>query len=216
MRRPSFSVLVGSLSLLALAGCRRDEIRTYAVKKDPASVTASSPSPAMPGPAAPSADAPAQDAMRNTAVPTASGPGLVWDAPAGWTAGPARPMRKATLLIPGEAGGPSSELAVTAFPGDVGGNLANVNRWRQQLGLPPIAQSELGSALQHIDVGPLHIDVVELAGPATPPAVPQRVLGAIVPHAGSTWFFKLTGPDPLVARQREAFFAFVRTIRPQG
>jgi hypothetical protein len=152
--------------------------------------------------------------MRNTAVDTATGPALTWDAPPSWTPGPERPMRKATLLIADESGGPGAELAVTAFPGDVGGNLANVNRWRQQLGLPPISASQLSSALRHIDVGPLHVDVVELVGSATPPSVPQRVLGAIVPHAGSTWFFKLTGPDALVARERETFLRFLQSLRP--
>ena len=154
--------------------------------------------------------------MANTRVDTASGPALAWEVPAGWSAGPERPMRKATLLIPGEAGAPGAELSVTAFPGDVGGNLANVNRWRQQLSLPPIGEAELGSALQHLDVGALHVDFVELVGPAKPPASPQSVLGAIVPYAGATWFFKLTGPDALVARERDAFLAFVRSLRPAG
>lgn len=206
MRRPSNFVLLGLPCLIALAGCRRDEIRTYAVKKDPAA--AAQPAPAAAAPTAASADA----AMRNTPVDTATGPGLTWKTPEGWQAGPERPMRKATLIVPGAEGAAGAELAVTAFPGDVGGNLANVNRWRQQLNLPPIGEAELGAALQHLDVGPLHIDVVELAGPGG--AAAQRVLGAIVPYAGATWFFKLTGPDALVAGERGRFLDFVRSIRP--
>jgi hypothetical protein len=222
MRRPSFFALASLLGILALTACRRDEIQTYTVKKDSADTA---PALAQP-PSAPSASVPAASAdtasaaqaadaaMRNTAVNTASGPALAWTTPAGWTTGPERPMRKDTLLIAGEAGAPGAELAVTAFPGDVGGNLANVNRWRQQLSLPPISQTELGAALQHLDVGALHIDVIELVGPAAPPAAPQRVLGAIVPYAGATWFFKLTGPDALIAREKENFLALVRSLRP--
>jgi hypothetical protein len=124
-------------------------------------------------------------------------------------------MRKATFIIPGEAPGQQAELAVTAFPGDVGGNLANVNRWRQQLQLAPIAAAELGSALNHIDAGSLHIDLAELLGPApTDGKIRQRVLGAIVPHNGATWFFKLTGPDALVSKEKETFLAFIKTIQP--
>lgn len=231
MRRPLLSAALVTLSALGLAACRRDEVRSYTVNKSPAPDAAAgetapasgSPAPALPpghptlAPGAPGASAADADAMmRNTPVNTATGPELAWTAPAGWTAGPERPMRKGTLLIPGEGPAGGAELAITAFPGDVGGNLANVNRWRQQLGLPPIGAAQLGAALQHIDVGPLHIDVVELVGPATPPATPQRVLGAIVPFSGATWFFKLTGPDALVAREREQFLAFVRTIRPAG
>jgi len=222
MRRSAFSVLAATLAALSLGNvaCRRDEIRTYTVKKEAAApAAASSPSPMMPG-ALPAASAPggagADATMANTRVDTASGPALAWDVPAGWSAGPERPMRKATLLIPGENGGAGAELAVTAFPGDVGGNLANVNRWRQQLSLPPIGETELRSALQHLDVGALHVDVVELVGPSKPPATTQRVLGAIVPYSGATWFFKLTGPDALVARERDTFLAFIRSVRPQG
>ena len=231
MRTTLPTTLACLLAALSLAACRKAEIVTYRVVKDHGAESAGSTTgPAAPGSAsapstspAPAAGAPASGpgaandpqaamaAMANTAVTTASGPGLVWTAPADWSAGPDRPMRKATLLIPGEAGGPGAELAITAFPGDVGGNLANVNRWRQQLSLPPIGEAELGGALQHMDVGALHLDVVELVG-----GNGQRVLGAIVPHAGATWFFKVTGPDALVAANKDAFLAFLRTVRPQG
>jgi hypothetical protein len=40
------------------------------------------------------------------------------------------------------------------------------------------------------------------------------VLGALVPHAGATWFFKLDGPDAVVAREKSAFIAFLQTLRP--
>ena len=212
MRRPLLPAFACALGALSLAACRKDEIVTYRVIQDPAPAAQPAPPPAgqartMPGSSRPGPQAP----MANTAVTTAHGPGLAWTTPSDWSAGPDRPMRKATLLIPGEAGGPGAELAITAFPGDVGGNLANVNRWRQQLSLPPIGEAELGGALQHMDVGALHLDVVELVG-----GNGQRVLGAIVPHAGATWFFKVTGPDALVAANKDAFLAFLRTVRPQG
>jgi len=41
----------------------------------------------------------------------------------------------------------------------------------------------------------------------------SRMIGVIVPHAGATWFFKFTGPDSLVAREKPAFLGFLRTIR---
>lgn len=202
MRRPLPVFLFATLTLLALNGCRREEIRTYAVKKDPATNASAS------APAAPSADA----AMSNTPVTTAEGPGLAWSAPTHWKTGPEKAMRKATFLIPGENGGPGAELAVTAFPGDVGGPLANVNRWRGQLSLPPLAEGELATALSHLHVGDLHLDYVELVAAGTPPA--RRVLGALVPHSGATWFFKLEGPDALVAREKPAFLAFLQSLRP--
>ncbi len=221
-----FPAVLVILCALSLSACRREETRTYTVPKS-AESTPPPAAPATPPPAVagggmpalppghpttmPGADADAM--MRNTPVNVATGPALTWTAPAGWVVGAERPMRRGTLTIPGDGPAGDAELAITAFPGDVGGNLANVNRWRQQLGLGPIGPAELRTALQHLHVGPLHIDVVELVGPANPPSAPTRVLGAIVPHAGSTWFFKLTGPDALVARERAAFMGLVRSIR---
>jgi hypothetical protein len=63
-----------------------------------------------------------------------------WDTPDGWTVGPERPLRFATLLTRNE--GRPIELTVS-FLGP-GQDLAdNVNRWRGQLGLPPIARDQL-------------------------------------------------------------------------
>lgn len=141
-------------------------------------------------------------------VPVASGPGLAWSAPAGWDDVAPGPMAKATYRIAGPEG--TAELAAYAFPGDVGGELANVNRWRGQAGLPPLGEGELGGALTRIAAGGLSIDVVDVDGPTS------HLLGAIVPFGGSTWFFKLTGPSALVAREKAAFLAFLRTLRPSA
>ena len=80
----------------------------------------------------------------------------------------------------------------------------------------PIDADDLNSVLTHIHVGDLHIDLAELLGPApADEGKPRlRVLGAIVPHNGATWFFKLTGPDALVAREKNAFIAFIQSIQP--
>jgi hypothetical protein len=195
------------LPLIALAAilvsCRKDEITTYRIPKEAA--------PAQPAAATPAA-APAATSgagMAGTPVATATGAALAWTAPASWTAKPASGMRKGSYTITGPGG--AAELAITAFPGDVGGDLANVNRWRGQLQLPPIAQAEFETATRHLDRNGLHITVVDLVGTG---GSAQRILGAMVPHAGATWFFKLMGPDALVAQERTAFLAFVDTIKP--
>ncbi|EIQ01751.1 hypothetical protein OpiT1DRAFT_00325 [Opitutaceae bacterium TAV1] len=201
--------------ILAGAGCRDREITSYTIPKEqpaihpPLAATDAALPPATGAPGSGNTN------MAGTPVVTASGDGLSWTAPAHWKPGPDAPMRKATYLIADdETGGGTAELTVTAFPGDVGGNLANVNRWRQQIQLPPIGAAELEKDLRHLDVGPLHIDVIELAATAGSP--PPRVLGAIVPYEGATWFFKLTGPAALVARERAAFDSFLKTLRPAG
>jgi hypothetical protein len=201
--RPSF---VAALSLVLLMGCKDREIATYRAPKDPP--------PAMPGmpPAGDAAampSAPGDQSMANTPVPTASGSDLVWTAPANWTAKPNGPMRKGSFSIKGDNG--DADLSITAFPGSTGGLLANVNRWRGQLGLAALGEGELETNTVHHDSGDLHMVVVDFAGNAGDKST--RILGAIVPHDTDTWFFKLMGPDALVESQKPAFLEFLHTIK---
>jgi hypothetical protein len=209
------------LLCLAGSGCSDPKIETYRVKKDPAAAPTATaaatpaspaPAPAAPAPAAPAA-APAatvvaadRAAMANTAVATAKGQGLQWTAPANWTPKAGSAMRKGTYAIKGAGG--EAELAITAFPGDVGGDLANVNRWRGQVGLGPIGSAELASSINRFRANSLDIAVVDILG-----SNGQRILGGIVPFAGSTWFFKLTGPDGVVAAEKPAFVEYMKTVR---
>jgi len=39
------------------------------------------------------------------------------------------------------------------------------------------------------------------------------MLAAVIPRPGQSWFFKLVGPEKIVAKQREPFLALVRSIR---
>ena len=202
-----------SRSLLALVACsvglmacRDQKIASYRVPKEKEAAVPPANSAAAPATAPP----PSGDAMANTAVTTASGVGLTWSAPAHWKAKPASAMRKGSYAVPGEARA-EADLSITAFPGDVGGDLANLNRWRGQIQLPPLSASDVGTASTHADYNDLHFTVVDFANPQSP--TPQRILGAIVPLENATWFFKLMGPDALVAREKPAFEAFLQTVK---
>jgi hypothetical protein len=226
-RRYSIPALL--LFVLAAAGCKDREITSYRAPKDPAPAALPAAAPAaMNGqlpdghppiggsPAPASNPAPASSPMG--AMPDGSGPrvaagnALTWTAPAHWQAKTASSFRKATYTIVGE-GDATADLAVTAFPGDTGGLFANVNRWRGQIGLPPIAESELAAGVQHLDVNEFHIDVVDILGSLN--GQPTRMLGAIVPHEGQTWFFKLVGPDAIVVKEQAPFREFLATIKVQ-
>ena len=200
------------LTLLLTSGCRDREISAYRAPKDPVPPE----QPATPASGQLPPDHPPLGGseggnMANTAVPT-GGDSLTWSAPAAWTAMPDRPMRKATYALKG-ADGTAADLAITAFPGDTGGLLANVNRWRSQISLPSIAAHQIDAHVVHLDIGALHVDFVEFSGTAN--GAPTRLLGAVVPHGGETWFFKLVGPDTLVAGEKAAFLEFLRTVRPR-
>jgi hypothetical protein len=207
-RRAVFAL---AASLIVLFGCKKAAVESYRVPKEPVAATASdSPAPApKAGPSA--ASAPSGGSMANTPVATATGSDLAWTAPAGWTAKAPGSMRKGSYAVKSEGTSGEADLSITAFPGDVGGELANLNRWRGQVDLPPITQAQFESSVQRMERNGLKITVVELVGSG---ADAKRILGAMVPYAGATWFFKLMGPDAVVAKQKTAFSAFVETIKP--
>jgi hypothetical protein len=143
---------------------------------------------------------PAQAPMNSMPVVAESGASLVWTAPADWTQKAGSATRKGSYA----AGG--AEVAITAFPGDVGGVLANVNRWRGQAGLDPVDEAGLAAVTTPLDSNGFHILVADASGGA------QSIVAAIVPWNGGTWFFKLTGPADQVAKARPGFLEFLKTV----
>lgn len=159
--------------------------------------------------AAPAPAAPGSGNMADTEVIKASGPGLKWTAPANWAVKPGSAMRKGSYAVSGPGG--DADLSITAFPGDVGGELANVNRWRGQLALAPVSASDLDGAVTRREVNGLRLTIVDLTGGSGDAR--QRLVGAIVPFDGATWFFKLTGPESTVAAEQSTFLSFLNTLQ---
>lgn len=139
------------------------------------------------------------------AAPVGDG-SVTWQLPDGWVPVKGSSARYATIGLTGTDGS-KAELAVTHFPGDVGGDLANVNRWRAQIGLPPVDEAALAPAITGIAAGPKTIKVIDATGPQ------NRCAAGWVAHGGETWFFKLTGPDPLISAEKAKFTAFIESIR---
>lgn len=201
---PFLATITCLLTSLLLTACRKEEVVVYRVAKSEtlAPTTAPVANPAAVGPEA---------NMVNTTVATATGSDLSWTPPASWQSKAGSAMRKGTYVIT-DAAGASAELAITAFPGDVGGEVANVNRWRGQLQLGPLTEAEVSADISRSTVNGLPVAVVDFANSASSP--PQRMLGAMIPFGGATWFFKLMGPDATVAAAKPAFLAFLQTVKP--
>jgi hypothetical protein len=195
------SILAIGAATLLLAACGDEKVSVYRVpkEKDPELPAAAAGAPADQAPGA---------AMADTAVPTASGADLVWQAPAAWRVGAPAPMRKATYGVPGA--GSEAELSITAFPSDVGGELANVNRWRGQVGMPSVAADGLEASLSRVEANGITFTIVELVPPGDKA---EGILGAIVPFDGSTWFFKLKGPVPVLKASKADFISFLHSVR---
>lgn len=131
-----------------------------------------------------------------------------WTLPEGWTRAPDRAMRRASFAV-GDSG---LELAVTSFPGDVGGLEANVNRWRRQLGLGPMEAAEMESVVTTREIDGRTIQVVDLAAPSADGTGGTRMLTAIAQVEGVSWFFKVTGPDSAIADAKPEFETFIDSL----
>ncbi len=135
-----------------------------------------------------------------------------WNVPSGWREVPGGQFLVAKFSIAGE-GNAQADVNVSMSSGDGGGLLANVNRWRQQLGLSVTTDTELASSAKSVDLAGGKVTLVDLSGTDARTRQPARVIGAIVPQSGQTWFYKLMGESKLVETQKEAFTQFVQTVR---
>jgi hypothetical protein len=193
MRRTCAAAAV-CLAIGLLAGCRRDDqIQNYQTPKETAPPPATAP--AMPMMGADSLPVPA-----NAAPPH-------WTTPAGWQEMPPNGVRLGDFVVPG-TDGKKAEVTITTFPGEVGGALANVNRWRQEVGLGPIAENEIASDKVVVDSseGKLY----DLAGAA------ERTVVAMIPRGGSTWFYKMRGDPDVVSGAKQVFLQFLSSVHFAG
>jgi len=154
-----------------------------------------------PGPAGP----PVAKAESTTEPGPNELPEMTFTVPEGWTPGPLKPFRRISWNV--NADGQSAEMYISQAGGDVS---ANINRWRGQAGLSPISDpAELQKTIEKIDVDGVTGDLVVLKGDD-----PQKaMLGAIVVHEGSNWFFKMTGPAAAAPEQQDAFRKFVTSVK---
>ncbi|HEX4144091.1 MAG TPA: hypothetical protein VHY91_11200 [Pirellulales bacterium] len=88
-----------------------------------------------------------------------------YDPPADWQPQGAGPMRYETFVIPGEQ---RLELAISTFPkleaDETAFLLANVNRWRGQLGLGQIGEDELAGSTRQLPLAEGTATLVDLVG----------------------------------------------------
>lgn len=145
-------------------------------------------------------------AKEHPAIPLNAAP-IRWTVPAGWQQKPADGFRLGSFAIHGQKAG-KAEVAITSFPGAVGTELSNVNRWRGELALAPLEAGDLAS-------GPVAVDSIQgklydIAGASA------RTVVAVIPRNGKSWFIKLRGDTATVAEARPAFLEFLKSIHFNG
>jgi len=131
-----------------------------------------------------------------------------WAVPPTWKEEVAGAMQVARFTISGDTGS-RAEASVAKIGGDGGGALANVNRWRGQIGLGPIEAAALEKETSTIEAGGIKSLLLDV----TSTDKKKRLIAVSVPGGNSTWFYKIMGDEALVGRERDNFIQFVKSAQ---
>ncbi|HWH70383.1 MAG TPA: hypothetical protein VNT26_13435 [Candidatus Sulfotelmatobacter sp.] len=147
-----------------------------------------------------------------TAVTASAAAKPTWQVPANWQETPGGPFLVAKFVITG-AEKAQANVNVSMSAGTGGGVAGNVNRWRGQLGLEQMPEAEVSKSLTSLDTTAGKAMLVDMTGTDAKSGQKARLVGAIVPQADQTWFFKLMGNEQVVGQEKEAFTKFVQTAK---
>lgn len=134
-----------------------------------------------------------------------SNPRIKWQIPPGWSEVPPSAMRYASF----SAGGNNDkiDISIVTFAGEGGSDADNVNRWRQQIGLPPMSPASVATQVAPLKSSEANFSSVDIAG------ANARTLAAWTRREGHVWFFKATGPSAAVEKEKQNFVKFVQSVR---
>jgi hypothetical protein len=181
--------LAGCAVLFLLASCNNDKIEVYRIPKENSIIAME----------------------EGRLAPQAPEHSAKWAKPDGWSEQPVSEMRLASFKVNGP-NATSADISVTAFPGDAGGLVSNVNRWRGQLQLPQLEEKQLRQTIQQAEVQGAPAYFVDLQTVENS-SKPSRILGAVMERSDRTWFVKMTGPPTLLESERRKFFDFVNSFQ---
>jgi hypothetical protein len=182
-----------SVVIVGGAGCDRDEISVREIPKGAEKIAAEP-----------------QDRLER--APDETGTVVIWRVPEGWREVPSgAPMRLATFEITDSEAG-VVEVAVTSFPGEVGGVLANVNRWRGQMGVAPVDEAGLEQVVRRFSRPGYEGYFTTVEGSGTV-MLAGGVYGAL---ENQSWFVRAEVPSPASAEAEESILGFLKTFGQAG
>ncbi len=196
---------LGVAGVLLASGCGEDEAQVHEVPEGVETIA--------------EAERP-QTEQRETREPTTGAPpegvGAAateqpWSVPDSWSESADVPsMRLATLVIEDESG--PVEVAISRFAGDVGGMLANVNRWRGQIGLGPVTEAELVGLIEPFQTPGFDGAFLHIEGER------QHMLVGSLYETGAdrTWFVRVLTEPEVASRLKDEVFAFARSFSADG
>jgi hypothetical protein len=144
--------------------------------------------------------------MAGAAPQMTNSPQIEWKKPEGWTEVPPSSMRYASFSAPADDGG-KIDISVVTFPGDGGSDADNINRWRGQMGLAPVDSNTVTSQVSPLKTADTTFSTTDIAGDKT------RTIAAWTRRDGRVWFFKATGPNAAIEKEKPKFVKFIESVR---
>jgi hypothetical protein len=133
--------------------------------------------------------------------------GLSWTLPKGWTQTLTGGIRYATLK---PAGAGNLDASVVVLPGQAGGEVANVNRWRGQLGLPALDAAALPAMRKVVNTKVGQVSMYDFSSEGVQKT---RLVAGLALVNGSSWFFKMTGDATAVGAAVPGFTQLVESLQ---
>ena len=132
---------------------------------------------------------------------------LTWDLPETWIPSKGHSMRLASFDIPFSKG--VGDLSIVSLSGSSGGLLANVNRWRGQVELDPISESDIltTSSVGESKMGPYRIFKM-----INEKKKEKAIIAAVLPTGEKTFFIKLTADIQGISELEFLFKNFCSSI----
>lgn len=133
-----------------------------------------------------------------------------FDTPKGWEQDKTqRVMRVLTFFV--KEADKQAEVSVLKLGKDnIGPLLANVNRWRAQVGAPPVAEVN-EKDIPKVTIAGKEAYFFEFTGPNEKEPTKRMFLTMGV-RGDEVYFFKITGDAALVAAQKDAFNQFLKSV----
>lgn len=185
MRIPALFLLIVSFTLAACDS--RDEIVAYtAPKEQPATAPSQAQSPAS-----------AHDH-------THDGAGVHWTLPQGWVKQADQQMRVASFKTSSESS--AADVILTKFPATVLNDpLANINRYRGMVGLPPLDDASK-QPVEEIKVDGSLAKRFQFDG------ADKKLTIIAIPRGEIAWFVRFIGPIATVDKEKSNFDSFVQSL----
>tara|TARA_Y100000591_G_scaffold254895_1_gene226624 strand:- start:500 stop:1075 length:576 start_codon:yes stop_codon:yes gene_type:complete len=132
---------------------------------------------------------------------------LTWNLPDTWVPSKGHSMRLASFDVPYSKG--VGDLSIVSLSGSSGGLLANVNRWRGQVELEPINETDIltTSTVGESKMGPYRVFKMTNENKKG-----KAIIAAVLPTGEKTFFIKLTTDVQGISELEPSFKKFCSSI----